>query len=317
MAIALPTLFEHQATITRIAGKINLFASALTHQAKQMKLRFSKMHGQGNDFVMLNGITQNISLAPEQIRKIANRHFGIGCDQVLLVEKASSPKVDFRYRIFNGDGGEVEQCGNGTHCFAQFVRDEGLTDKTEICVETMKGIISPSISADGMVTTNMGEPRFFPHEIPLLAEEETLKYQLDVHGVGITIGALSMGNPHAVQIVDDVDTAPVAALGPLIEHHARFPQRVNAGFVQVMSRAHIRLRVWERGAGETLACGTGACAAVVTGIRFGLLNSRVRVSARGGELTVTWHGEAMKDHHNAPVFMAGKPSFVFRGELEI
>jgi diaminopimelate epimerase len=282
-----------------------------------MKLRFTKMHGQGNDFVMLNGISQNISLTPEQIRKIANRNFGVGCDQVLLVEKTALPDVDFRYRIFNNDGGEVEQCGNGTHCFAQFVRNEGLTDKTEIRVETMKGIIAPSISADGIVTTNMGAPRFFPHEIPLLAEEETLKYQLDVHGTAVTIGALSMGNPHAVQLVDDIDTAPVKEMGPQIENHARFPQRVNAGFMQVISRDHVRLRVWERGAGETLACGTGACAAVVTGIRFGLLDSKVRVSARGGELTVTWRGEEINDHQNAPVFMAGKPTFVFRGEIDL
>ena len=282
-----------------------------------MKLRFSKMHGQGNDFVMLNGISQNISLTPEQIRKIANRNFGIGCDQVLLVEKTVLPAVDFRYRIFNNDGGEVEQCGNGTHCFAQFVRDEGLTDKTDIRVETMKGIIAPSIAADGMVTTNMGAPRFLPREIPILADEETLKYQLDVHGIAVTIGALSMGNPHAVQVVDDVDTAPVKEMGPLIEHHARFPQRVNAGFMQVIARDHVRLRVWERGAGETLACGTGACAAVVTGIRFGLLNSKVRVSARGGELTVTWRGEEINDHLNAPVFMAGKPTFVFRGAIDL
>lgn len=278
-----------------------------------MKLRFAKMHGQGNDFVMLNGISQNISLTPEQIRKIANRNFGIGCDQVLLVEKSALPDVDFRYRIFNNDGNEVEQCGNGTHCFAQFVRDEGLTNKTEIRVETMKGIISPSIASDGVVTTNMGAPRFLPAEIPLLADEETLKYQLDVNGTAVVIGALSMGNPHAVQIVHDVDLAPVKEMGPSIEHHARFPQRVNAGFMQIISRNHVRLRVWERGAGETLACGTGACAAVVTGIRFGLLDSKVRVSARGGELTVTWQSNSP----NAPVFMAGKPVFVFRAEIDL
>lgn len=282
-------------------------------QTEKMKLRFTKMHGQGNDFVMLNGIAQSLSLTPEQIRKIANRNFGIGCDQVLLVEKTALADVDFRYRIFNSDGGEVEQCGNGTHCFAQFVRDEGLTNKTGIRVETIKGIISPSISPDGVVTTNMGAPRFLPAEIPLLADEETLKYQLDVNGIAVTIGALSMGNPHAVQIVHDVDSAPVKELGPQIENHARFPQRVNAGFMQIISRHHVRLRVWERGAGETLACGTGACAAVVTGIRFGLLDNTVRVSARGGELTVTWQS----DSPNAPVLMAGKPTFVFRGEINL
>jgi diaminopimelate epimerase len=278
-----------------------------------MKLRFTKMHGQGNDFVMLNGIAQSLSLTTAQIQKLANRNFGIGCDQVLLVEKSALPDVDFRYRIFNNDGGEVEQCGNGTHCFAQFVRDEGLTDKTDIRVETMKGIISPSISQDGVVTTNMGAPRFLPAEIPLLADEETLKYQLDVNGTAVTIGALSMGNPHAVQLVADVDTTPVKEMGPLIENHPRFPQRVNAGFMQVISRNHVRLRVWERGAGETLACGTGACAAVVTGIRFGLLDDTVRVSARGGELTVTWQG----DDPSAPVLMAGKPTFVFRAEIDL
>ena len=278
-----------------------------------MKLRFTKMHGQGNDFVMLNGIAQNISLAPAQIRHIANRNFGVGCDQLLLVEKTLLPDVDFCYRIFNGDGGEVEQCGNGTHCFAQFVRDEALTDKNVFRVETMKGIISPSIGVDGVVTTDMGAPRFLPHEIPFVADGESFKYVLDVAGQMVTIGVVSMGNPHAVQIVDNIDHAPVCEMGPLIEHHARFPQRVNAGFMQVLSRDHVKLRVWERGAGETLACGTGACAAVVTGIRFGLLNNTVRVTARGGELTVTW----LPVQANAPVLMAGKPTLVFRGEINI
>lgn len=282
-----------------------------------MKLRFTKMHGQGNDFVMLNGIAQNISLTPEQIRKIASRNFGVGCDQLLLVEKTALADVDFRYRIFNSDGGEVEQCGNGTHCFAQFVRAQGLTDKTEIRVETMKGIIAPSIAADGMVTTNMGAPRFDPGEIPFLADAadgaNTVQYPLEVSGKIVAIGVVSMGNPHAVQVVDDVDAAPVKEMGPLIEHHPRFPQRVNAGFMQIVSRDHIRLRVWERGAGETLACGTGACAAVATGIRFGLLDSRVRVAARGGELTVRWQNDVT----HAPVFMAGMPTFVFESEIEI
>lgn len=284
-----------------------------------MKLRFTKMHGQGNDFVMLNGIAQNISLTPAQIRRIANRNFGVGCDQLLLVEKTALPDVDFRYRIFNSDGGEVEQCGNGTHCFAQFVRDEALTDKNVIRVETMKGIVSPSMGADGVVTTDMGAPRFLPREIPFVAEGDSgdsvdsIKYQLNVSGQIVTIGVVSMGNPHAVQIVDDVDRAPVREMGPLIEQHPRFPQRVNAGFMQVLSRDHMKLRVWERGAGETLACGTGACAAVVTGIRFGLLNNKVSVTVRGGELTVTW--EAV--HANAPVLMAGKPTLVFRGEIDV
>ena len=278
-----------------------------------MKLRFTKMHGQGNDFVMLNGIAQNIALSPAQIRHIANRNFGVGCDQLLLVEKTLLPDVDFRYRIFNSDGGEVEQCGNGTHCFAQFVRDEALTDKNVLRVETMKGIISPSIGVDGVVTTDMGAPRFLPHEIPFVVDGESIRYALDVAGQMVTISVVSMGNPHAVQIVDDIDRAPVCEMGPLIEHHTRFPQRVNAGFMQILSRDHVKLRVWERGAGETLACGTGACAAVVTGIRFGLLNNTVRVTARGGELTVTWHPVQA----NAPVLMAGKPTLVFRGEINI
>ncbi len=278
-----------------------------------MKLRFTKMHGQGNDFVMLNGIAQNVLLSPAEIRRIANRNFGVGCDQLLLVEKTALPDVDFRYRIFNSDGGEVEQCGNGTHCFAQFVRDEALTDKKVIRVETMKGIISPSMGADGVVTTDMGAPRFLPSEIPFAADGDAIKHALDIAGQMVTIGVVSMGNPHAVQNVDDVDRAPVREMGPLIEHHPRFPQRVNAGFMQVLSRDHVKLRVWERGAGETLACGTGACAAVVTGIRFGLLNNTVHVTARGGELTVTWY----PDQSNARVLMAGKPTLVFRGEINI
>lgn len=282
-----------------------------------MLLRFTKMHGQGNDFVVLNGVTQQINLTPEQIRKIANRNIGVGCDQILLVEKTKLQDVDFRYRIFNSDGCEVEQCGNGTHCFAKFVRDVGLTDKKEIRVETMKGIISPLIADDGVVTTNMGAPRFLPAEIPFLvntnADAENTQYALDVGGNIVNIGVVSMGNPHAVQIVDDVDLAPVNTIGPLIENHPRFPQRVNVGFMQIVSPTHIRLRVWERGAGETLACGTGACAAVVTGIRLGLLDNTVRVTARGGELAVTWQ----HDKPNAPVFMAGEPVTVFEGSISL
>jgi len=272
------------------------------------------MHGQGNDFVMLNGIAQQISLSAAQIQKIADRHFGIGCDQLLLVERATGPEADFRYRIFNADGGEVEQCGNGARCFAQFVRDEGLTAKSEIRVETLSGLIVPRIDADGTVTVNMGPPRFAPADIPFKADIEALKYALDVRGTHISIGALSMGNPHAVQVVANVDTAPVRETGPLIEHHEKFPRRVNAGFMQVVDRGHIRLRVWERGAGETLACGTGACAAVVTGIRWGLLDSRVTVGTRGGELTVTWQGGEDK---YAPVFMSGATATVFKGEIAV
>ena len=282
-----------------------------------MRLTFTKMHGQGNDFIMLDGIAQPQArtLNAGQIRKLADRHFGIGCDQLLLVESTDTPGVDFRYRIFNADGGEVEQCGNGARCFAQFVRSEGLTRKTEIRVETMSGIITPRIEADGVICVNMGAPHFVPAEIPFKADAEALKYPLNVQGMLLTIGAVSMGNPHAVQVVRDVDQAPVREDGPLIEHHERFPQRVNAGFMQVVSRGHVRLRVWERGAGETLACGTGACAAVVTGIRWGLLDETVRVTTRGGDLAVTWHGAKKGD--GEAVLMSGVAATVFRGEIEI
>lgn len=272
------------------------------------------MHGQGNDFVMLNGIAQKISLSPDQIRKLADRHLGIGCDQILLVEAPTRNDTDFRYRIFNADGGEVEQCGNGARCFAHFVRDQDLSDKTELRVETISGIIEPSISADGSVTVNMGAPRFLPADIPFIADAEANQYLLDLDTGSVVIGAVSMGNPHAVQVVTDTDTAPVSQIGPVIEHHARFPKRVNAGFMQVVSRTRIRLRVWERGAGETLACGTGACAAVVTGIRWGLLDECVSVATRGGELTVRW---AHVTSANAPVFMSGMTATVYKGEIEI
>ena len=280
-----------------------------------MRLKFTKMHGRGNDFVMLNGISQTVSLTPAQLRQIADRHFGIGCDQILLVESPTVADADFRYRIFNGDGGEVEQCGNGTHCFAQFVRDEGLTTKNEIRVETLNGIISPSIAADGLITTNMGAPRFSPAEIPFTAEALQMQYDLNVDGNSVSIGALSMGNPHAVQLVADVDSAPVQQQGPLIEHHPRFPKRVNAGYMQVLARDHIRLRVWERGAGETLACGTGACAAVVTGIRWNLLDAVVRVTMRGGDLSVTWQ-DAGNGNTN-PVLIVGRATTVYRGEINL
>ncbi len=269
------------------------------------------MHGQGNDFVMLNGVTQQVSLTPAQIQRIADRHFGVGCDQLLVVEPAGRADVDFRYRIFNADGGEVEQCGNGARCFARFVRDQGLTDKNEIRVETLSGVIVPRIETDGSVTVNMGPPRFAPADIPFVADTESPKYVLDVRGTHIPISALSMGNPHAVQLTTDVDAAPVRETGPLIENHDRFPRRVNVGYMQVVSRDHIRLRVWERGAGETLACGTGACAAVVTGIRWGLLDARVTVGTRGGDLTVTWQGDG------EPVWMSGKTATVFHGEISI
>lgn len=276
-----------------------------------MKIRFSKMQGVGNDFVVIDAIRQHISLSPEQIRFLADRHFGVGCDQLLLVEKPTLPEADFRYRIFNADGGEVEQCGNGARCFVRFVHEQGLTDKKEIRVETARGIIFPRLEDNGLVTVDMGAPRFAPDEIPFIAEKRASAYGLDVAGTVVEAGAVSMGNPHAVQIVDNVDTAPVEQQGPLIEHHARFPQRVNAGFMQLVDAHHIRLRVFERGSGETLACGTGACAAAVTGIQWGKLATPVTVTMRGGDLTIRWEGEGK------PVMMTGPAVTVFEGEITI
>jgi diaminopimelate epimerase len=276
-----------------------------------MKLHFSKMQGLGNDFVVIDGYTHPMVLSTEQIRHLADRHFGVGCDQLLLVERPTQPGIDFRYRIFNADGGEVEQCGNGARCFVRFVHDEKLTDKTEIRVETAKGIIVPRLEADGLVTVDMGAPVFEPKEIPFQAPQRALTYTLDLNGATVEISAISMGNPHAVQVVADVDSAPVAEQGPLIERHASFPQRVNAGFMQMIDRGHIKLRVYERGAGETLACGTGACAAVVAGITRGLLDDSVRVATRGGELTIRWRGEGQ------PVLMTGPAVVVFKGEIEL
>ncbi|MGB4674951.1 MAG: diaminopimelate epimerase [Azovibrio sp.] len=276
-----------------------------------MLLRFTKMQGLGNDFVVLDGVRQQLSLSPEQLRFLADRHFGIGFDQLLLVEPATQPGVDFRYRIFNADGSEVEQCGNGARCFARFVFDQGLTTKEEIRVETQKGVITPRLEADGQVTVDMGVPRFSPDEIPFISDSDAVLQPLDLDGTSVDISVVSIGNPHAVQVVADVDSAPVAVHGPLTEAHPRFPERVNAGFMQVLDRHHIRLRVHERGSGETLACGTGACAAVVAGIRRGLLDSPVRVSTRGGELTIAWAGPAQ------PVRMTGPAVTVFTGEIEL
>lgn len=269
------------------------------------------MHGLGNDFVVLDGVRQSVQLTTEQIRFLGHRNFGVGFDQLLLVEKASAPGVDFRYRIFNSDGGEVEQCGNGARCFVRFVHDQGLTDKREILVETMRGVIKPSLEDDGNVTVDMGEPVFVPEQIPFVSDNDALCQELAIGDETVTITAVSMGNPHAVQVVADVDTAPVAAQGPLIENHARFPKRVNAGFMQVVDRHAIKLRVYERGAGETLACGTGACAAVAAGISRGLLDSPVRVSTRGGELSIAWDGKG------SAVRMTGPAVTVFTGEIEL
>ena len=275
-----------------------------------MAIAFTKMHGLGNDFVVIDAISQDVSLSTEQIRKLADRHFGIGCDQLLLVERPQG-NADFRYRIFNSDGGEVEQCGNGARCFVHFVRAHGLTDKSEITVETAGGTIRPRIEADGRVTVDMGVPRFAPREIPFNAEQESLRYELLVGDSTVTIGAVSMGNPHAVIQVDSVHAAPVTTLGPLIERHPRFPKRVNAGFMEVVTPQHIRLRVYERGAGETLACGTGACAAVAIGRRWGLLEESVNVELPGGNLTIHWQGD------NNPVWMTGPALRVFEGRIEL
>ena len=275
-----------------------------------MRLRFSKMQGAGNDFVVLDGIGQRIALTPGKLRRLADRHFGVGADQVLVVERPSAPGVDFRYRIFNADGEEVEQCGNGARCFVRFVREQGMTSKDEIRVETLSGTIVPKLEPDGRVTVDMGRPTFDPARVPFQTDSAALLQFLDVDGVPVSVTVLSMGNPHAVQVVDDVETAPVATLGPKIERHARFPKRVNAGFMQVVDRRRIRLRVFERGAGETLACGTGACAAVVAGIRRGLLESPVEVAMRGGELTIAWQGA------DNPVWMTGPAETVFEGEIE-
>jgi diaminopimelate epimerase len=274
-------------------------------------LKFTKMHGAGNDFVMIDGVRQNIQLTPEQLRLLADRHFGVGCDQVLIVEKALNKEADFRYRIFNADGGEVEQCGNGARCFMRFVHDQKLTSKREILVETRGGLISPRLEQDGRITVNMGPPIFDPALVPFDGGSGAASEPLEVAGKILEISALSMGNPHAVQVVADVEHAPVEKLGPLIEHHPRFPKHVNAGFMQVMDRHSLRLRVYERGAGETLSCGTGACAAVVAGIRRELLDSPANVATRGGVLTVTWDGGSQ------PVLMTGPAISVFSGEINL
>ena len=274
-------------------------------------LAFTKMQGLGNDFVVVDATTRPFDLSPAQIRMLADRRFGVGCDQVLVVEAPSSAGVDFRYRIFNADGGEVEQCGNGARCFVVFVRARGLTDRREIRVETRSGVIVPRLEDDGQVTVDMGVPRFAPETVPFLGGTGAPVERLDVDGTILEVSVLSMGNPHAVQIVADVDAAPVATQGPRIEGHPRFPSRVNAGYMQVLDRDNIRLRVWERGAGETLACGTGACAAVVAGRRRGCLDARVTVATRGGALAIRWDGEGR------PVWMTGPAAIVFEGRWPV
>lgn len=276
-----------------------------------MQIPFTKMHGLGNDFVVFDGFSRLITLTAPQIRRLADRHFGVGCDQVLVVERPTVQGADFRYRVFNADGGEVEQCGNGARCFVRFVRDRGLTDKAEIAVETLAGIIYLRQEADGQVTVNMGLPRFEPAEVPFEAPARAPTYDLEVEGTAVSLSVLSLGNPHAVQVVPDVERAPVLTQGPRIECHPRFPQRVNAGYMQVLDRGHIRLRVYERGAGETLACGTGACAAVVAGRQQGLLDATVEVGLRGGTLRISWSGEGQ------PVWMTGPATTVFEGSVDL
>jgi len=287
-----------------------------------MKLKFTKMHGAGNDFVVIDAINQSIDLSPEQWRKLADRRFGIGADQILIVERPSEDGCDFRYRIFNNDGGEVEQCGNGSRAFVRFVSDKGLTGKRAIRVQTMAGIITPRLEDDGSVTVDMGAPVLEPARVPFdsaglngVAQGQDTLWPITVSERGadrtVLVSTVSMGNPHAVQVVDDVETAPVLETGPQIEHHPRFPKRVNAGFLQVLDRHTVKLRVFERGAGETLACGTGACAAVVAGIRRGLLDSPVQVEARGGRLSIRWDGEG------EPVYLSGPAETVFEGEIDL
>ena len=274
------------------------------------------MQGAGNDFVVVDGFSTPISLSASQIKKIANRNFGVGCDQFLLVEKTTLPNVDFKYRIFNADGGEVEQCGNGARCFVRFVVDKALTHKKEIIVETASGLITLTLQHDGQVTVNMGAPNFEPVKIPFIADARQSQYLLKLRQEQLSICAVSMGNPHAVTLVDDVDTADVATLGTQIESNANFPQRVNAGFMQIVDTHIIRLRVYERGSGETLACGTGACAAAVSGIMLGLLHSPVLVHARGGDLTIAWAGVDLKSE-GMPVLMTGSAEIVFEGSITI
>jgi diaminopimelate epimerase len=276
-----------------------------------MILKFTKMHGLGNDFVVLDATRHAIPLAPEQIRRLADRHRGVGCDQVLVIEPPRLPDTDFHYRIFNADGGEVEQCGNGARCFVRYVREKGLTARTEIRVGTAGGVIVPRLESDGQVTVNMGVPEFDPARVPFQAAARAPTYRLDVNGGTVEVSVLSMGNPHAVQVVADVETAPVGLQGPLIERHPRFPQRVNAGYMQIIDRRHVRLRVYERGAGETLACGTGACAAVAAGRLRDALDPEVIVTTRGGDLGISWAGEGR------PVMMTGPAVTVFEGEIEI
>ena len=276
-----------------------------------MQLKFTKMHGIGNDFVVIDAISQSVHLSPEQIRYICDRHFGVGCDQLLLVETSHREDAEFRYRIYNADGGEVGQCGNGARCFARFVHDQGLTQNREIAVETAGGMIRLILQEDGQVTVNMGEPNFAPAALPFEADASAESYDIVVNGDKYAIGAVSVGNPHAVIQVDSVANAPVLTLGPALEKHSRFAEGVNVGFMEIVDRAHIRLRVFERGVGETLACGTGACAAVAIGIRNHLLDNQVQVALPGGELNISWNGEGTS------LLMTGPAQTVYQGQIQL
>ncbi|TNF97760.1 MAG: diaminopimelate epimerase [Gammaproteobacteria bacterium] len=276
-----------------------------------MRIEFSKMHGLGNDFMVIDAINQSISLSQEQVRFLSNRRTGVGFDQLLLVESPDHEDADFRYRIYNADGGEVEQCGNGARCFARFVRDRGLTEKTLIPVNTSSGVIQLKVLQDGQVRVDMGKPEFEPEKIPFDSAARHEKYVLEVANESIEVGVVSMGNPHAVMLVSHIDRAPVLEYGPMIETHDRFPNRVNAGFMQVVDDSHIHLRVYERGTGETLACGTGACAAVVIGRLWGMLSEEVEVTLPGGRLVIRW------PNSEDTVLMTGPVAHVFDGELDI
>lgn len=287
-----------------------------------MKLKFTKMQGAGNDFVVIDSTRSPFALTEAQLRFLGDRHFGVGADQILVVEAPRLPDTDFRYRIFNQDGGEVEQCGNGARCFAKFVTEKGLTTKRAIRVETMKGVIEPELQEDGRVRVNMGAPRFAPEDLPFnteglshLSRSRDTLWEVKAGGYNNWISALSMGNPHAVMVVGDVDAARVDEIGPAIEHHPAFPKRVNVGFLQPLSSSSGRLRVWERGAGETLACGTGACAAAVAGMRRGLFGPAVEIEARGGKLRIEWAG--IGSEMPQPVYLTGPAEIVFEGEIEI
>ena len=275
------------------------------------RLLFTKMEGAGNDFVVVDAMHKAFELSASTIRELADRHTGIGFDQLLVIEPPRTQDTDFYYRIFNADGGEVSQCGNGARCFVRYVHDKALSNKQSIRVETASGVIEPRLEADGEITVDMAKPLFEPVEIPMLVPARASSYTITVNEAQIEIGALSMGNPHAVQVVTDIEAAPVISQGPKIENHDLFPERANAGYMQITDRHNIRLRVWERGVGETLACGTGACAAVVTGIMWELIDSPVRVHTRGGELQIAWQGE------EGNVLMTGPARVVFEGEIDI